>query len=181
MLHVIDIDTMPAGLEMDALVAGVMGLNVIGEANCACPEGDWYISSQYPEKDWGHMRPVFLRKCICDRAAECDAIFAKECPDLAEYIFGDHLKDDTVLGHRKGCLGVVSEYSVLIFPAWEVVEKFRTPQSHGIRISIGTVRVNVIIFGEPDAEYGATADTAPLAICRAAWKAKETLNGRKAN
>jgi len=116
----------------------------------------------------------------CDRAAECDVIFAKECPDLAEYIFGDHLKDDTVLGHRKGCLGVVSEYSVLISPAWEVVEKLRKEGIEIVLCGQGDRGFSVCLkrynewpnAADTLADYQ-VADTAPLAISQAALKARE--------
>ena len=120
----IDIDTMPAGREMDALVdIEIMGLDV-----CVCK----YVL------EWLYRLPFDS----LDPCHQCGKPFAK---------------------HR----------STSIAAAWEVVEKFRKEET--------PMEVTSGFFGPYSCRIASNhgwlamvqADTAPLAICRAALKAKQ--------
>ena len=160
---------LPAGRELDALVAEkVMGLNVLGEAHCAHPEGDWYICGGRADYtgDYGTIRPVYLHECKCDSAKEANADLIQHDPELADAVKVKEIKD-TVLGHiAYACLEVVPCYSTSIAAAWEVVEH-KFPGAHvelerdeawGNKWSCTIGRIEI------------TAKTAPLAICYAALK-----------
>lgn len=118
-----DIDTMPAGREMDALVAEMMGISprVWLETDCACA----YCGQQ---ARWCGTR------AWCSQCSEW-----RHCP--------------------------YKEYSDEIDPAWEVVEKM----SPFIELVRGGADWVVIVPDRAEVQ----AETAPLAICRAALKAVE--------
>ena len=138
--QVIDIDTMPVGPEMDALVAEkVMG---------------WKRSKQTSHNYW-EGRFEFL--------TSSDGYQIYRVENVGDWVGNTH---ESELYFRERC-----SYSTSISAAWEVVEKLRTPQSHGIVIAIGHNGFRVDIY-KADDEWDAYADTLPLAICRAAWKAK---------
>ena len=178
-LKTIDIDTMPAGREMDAFVAEkVMGLQVLGNAHCACPEGDWYICGTQKDYtgDYGTIRPVYLRKCGCDGAKKSNAELVKDNPELADTMKEKEI-DDIVHGHISyACLEVVPEYSTSIAAAWEVAEKLRKSHCCVIVFSdydfIWEVRL-IVPEGDHKPYVVETDETAPGAICRAALKANQ--------
>ena len=179
----IDIDTMPAGREIDALVAEkVMGIVILGEARCAAPEGDWMVLSGLDDLDdtYGVTRSVYLDMCHCENLDRGDQELAKENPHLVDTICQNR-KERQVFGHDVICLGVVSEYSNFMEPAWQVVEKvckdtYAVFEIRGTRGHLATFRLppsdrSEDIQGDVRASSGLNA--APLAICRAAWKAKQ--------
>lgn len=150
MVAQIDINAIPAGPEMNALVAEhVMGLQVLGEANCACPEGDWYISDAEPQKNWGHMMPVYLQQCLCH-------LHEKETDELHERLFG-HL--------MHGCLDVVPHWSTSIVAAWKVWEWAKQDKERWVKFVWA-------LSGAQSGIHSLCYELNPLAICRAAWKAK---------
>ena len=94
--------------ELDARVATVLGLDVVGEG--------W--AHQDPELlHWWHptsamrsgneLQPMYLAHCVC-------GLYADEEPD--------EWTPDKMLGHYPGCLEVVAFYSERIEVAWPVVE-----------------------------------------------------------
>ena len=129
----IDIDTMPAGREMDALVAEFMGW-MIYPFDEHRGNHEWLDNlSNYPYLTDQHGYYLLWRKP----------------------------KED---GERWSP-------STFIAAAWEVVEKlFRT----GWNVSVDTDLLGfcATVWNEDDGQYFNCANTAPLAICRAAWKAR---------
>ena len=71
----------------------------------------------------------------------------------------------------------LAHYSTSIAAAWEVAEKLRADTEYDFRITAYSWGVTSQLMGGTWKvsfhEYEAIADTAPLAICRAAWKAKQ--------
>ena len=145
-----NIDEMPAGREIDALVAEkIMGMTVVGKATCLLAEG-FVIQSENdgaPVPKWHSVEPVFVEDCICD--IETD--------------------DRKLFGHQIGCLEVVPFFSTDIAAAWQVVEKLaeKTTDTVDLRQSINPRGWNCVI-GNPDARLIVWAETAQMAICKAA-------------
>lgn len=78
-----------SGPDLDAAVARVLGLNVVGMARCWAPEGDWIVCSD--QKDGGTIRPVYV-----------DQDEVPGDPDLVSPL---------VCGYQRWQLLVVPEYS----------------------------------------------------------------------
>ncbi len=151
------IDALPAGRELDALVAEkVMGYEVK-------PLSAW--PDKYPSRE---DRSKLVRSVWMVRDAMNPICFIEGNPRSPKVGDSD--------GHWSPC--DIPSYSTSIAAAWEVVEKLtkifgltmtRLPNDDSWEISI--YRLN------EDGDYMATADdivsaaTAPLAICRAALKA----------
>lgn len=106
-----NIDEMEAGPELDALLAGLTGLNVLGfinverEPECCCEQHwtipfDRYARVEHYDVD---VRPVYLKECCCDLIDESD-------PDYVDYF-----------GHTLHCLGVVLPYSTVDAATWKLV------------------------------------------------------------
>ena len=129
-LQTIDIDTMPAGREMDARVA---------------------------EKVMGAI-------CSCDRSPQ-------------ENFYGDPFYCAI---HGIDTMGSVHHYSASIAAAWEVWEKTKEDQDAWPRFCKALIQdwagdIDLEHLRFPDI-YDALKHISPLAICRAAWKAKEHSN-----
>ena len=169
-----DIDKLEAGWELDALIATKpFGLNVLGNVNvlrdpeCCCGQ-HWMIPFDYYADVADHgvdERPVFLSDCMCE--------------------FRDD-EDVDYFGHISGCLDVVSPYSTDITAAWKLLTEI--VDSTGAAMELmdyggpeGDFERYACIFVKEKrkssglTEWGAEgwANTAPLAICRAALKATE--------
>ena len=164
---------MEAGRELDALVAERLGLNVLGEAICCCPEGYWYVDSEIEGYvgSMGHIKPVYFNQCHCERLDEGDKEMAAENPHLIEAI-AENRRERHVLGHDAMCLEPVNEYSTSIAAAWELVDKDHPcgwfDKYYIARYGGG---YGVFLLGERHYAVAFTsADTAPHAICLAFLK-----------
>jgi hypothetical protein len=157
-------DELKAGRELDALIAEkVMGLRVVGRAKAETFEckDDYLIIAE------GGDEPVFLSqgRCMCEDDEGLPGFPASE--EL-------HL-----FGHLRYCLDVVLHYSTDIAAAWQVIEKIRLGNSMMIDVSCGNGRLGwrcyIRVFEKRadghDREAFETANTAPLAICRAILRA----------
>ena len=148
MIQTVNIETLSAGREMDALVAEkVMGHTVTKERH-----------------------PIAWKRGKHPSRAGEDVVLWRD------YYFCEDKRDSD--GDRY----IVCHYSTSITAAWEVVEKLCRDEYAAFEIR-GTrghrATFNLPSEGAFDGYSG--QNEAPLAICRAAWKAKEALNGRKTN
>ena len=144
---------MPAGRELDALVARMMDLDVLGLAPCVeYPGGGPYVESlpsgEVSRYNLG-MQPVYLRDCLCEYYR----------PEYGVKRFG----------HSCQCLGVVPDYSTDIAAAMDVLSKarwdggwFQINPGHAGRNYVCII--NNISSGDEK--------TISLAICKAALLAK---------
>ena len=83
------------------------------------------------------------------------------------------IKEGTLMmSDPQGLVGVVPDYSTSISAAWEVVEKTRLFDNAHLRRDLWN-EIRWQIVAEPSEEILASADTAPLAICRAVLKTVE--------
>jgi len=129
------------GAFLDALIAQeVLGITILGFTECEVgwTSYKWEIVQDSPD-DWVEIRPVALTHCYCDDD-DAHSFYRK-------------------MGHKEICLSVVPHYSTEIVHAWAIIDRFP----------------HAIIYKYPDTRWAAWiggvyqfADTAPLAICRAA-------------
>lgn len=147
----------PAGRELDALVAEkVMGL-VPGKDFGEWPEHQWRRNAKgeidYVEQGERHGGPV------CDR---CEFGYCQHCPGEREE------------AKAHPCEIEPDDYSTDIAAAWQVVERLLTMDPERIQFSIESRypewTVNTWCRAE-DNNVCVVAETAPLAICRAALRA----------
>ncbi len=152
--------------ELDAAVARVMGLDVIGEAWARpFPDGGggWAVGDR--EWEGRSLQPVWVAHCVCE-------FYPSDEPEWDE---------DPVLGHYPGCFDVVSEYSADIAAAWRVVEwmeKVHEPSymlvlAHHIDEWAAWFSVPINHPEYNTRQYGWMAPTECEAICRAFLKAME--------
>lgn len=164
-------------LELDALVAQkVLGLNVVGEAMCASPEGDWVIcgAKETLTGHYGTLRPVYLRECRCGNLRQSAAEMEERNPDLREARREEKFRS-ILFGHNiHACLEVVRCYSTDIAEAWEI---FDIVKLRAIRRARGGFDVPYRDCGDPmvhvvvhDCCGSVWAPTAPRAICLAALR-----------
>jgi hypothetical protein len=144
---------MSAGMGVDALVASrVFGHTVLGDADCF-NEGGWLVLGE--AKGDGGDRPAFLRRCIC-RERDNESWWPR------------------ALGHYASCLEVVPEYSEETADAWSLLEYFAGPICDHRAVIVskteedGLWRCSIGARDDMDYDNTAFADTAALAICRAA-------------
>lgn len=155
------IDAMPAGAEMDALIAErVMGWR---PPSGGLPEGRW---ESLPESNARSLAKITGMRHVA----------TKQEVTLEEWRSAFHWRDE-----RGGCWHGPAAYSTEIAAAWLVVEKLRP--THGFWIDGDGDNEDIYNLGyEVDFQHGmpgspgfskgtATSDSAPLAICRAALKA----------
>ena len=107
------------GRELDARVATVLGLDVLGEAWAWESWGGpgWFVEDS--EWEGRSLQPVWLAHCVCE-------FYPSDEPEW---------DDDPVLGHYPGCLEVVASYSERIAAMEEVLDKLRE-----------TCRVDIICY-----------------------------------
>ena len=147
--------------ELDFQISALLGYPVLGRACVANVEGDWLVYKFLSEDD-DDNEDVCLVGCRC---AEIDVL-----PDKP---------DAKIYGHYVACLTVVPYYSVDIGSVWQVVEALRAKGLHLLlndtltqyRARFYTIKDTSSIQALQDGLYFEFADTAPLAICRAALKA----------
>lgn len=158
------IDDMQAGREMDALIAEkVMRLTVFDVAPaCQYEDGSWQVKRADSFDTEPH--PIYLKECRCETIRN-DSL-------LSQLIEGG------LFGHYANCLDVVPFYSTDIAAAWQVVEKleynwnlYRDMGKCGHEETQGDKLYRFIYSAPGMSMAGTTAETAPLAICRAALKA----------
>ena len=153
------IENLPAGSEMDALVAEILGYDVLGITHCLPdPEGLGYYLAYERLEDWeivcSELRPVYLYQCACE--------FAKP-------------NDKKYFGHVAGCLEICKEYSEEDNYAFEAVDWL---VGKGYPVTISTYQDNSYCQVYEIEEKRSWADwyshisdgegkTRPLAICRA--------------
>ena len=153
------IENLPAGPELDALVAEILGYDVLGITYCLPdPECTGYYLAYESLEDWqiprGELRPVYLYDCVCE--------FAK--PSAKNYF-----------SHVAGCLEIIKEYSLEDNYAFEVVDWL---VGKGYPVTISTYQDNSYCQIYEIEEKGNWADwysrisdgegkTRPLAICHA--------------
>ena len=172
---------MKAGPKLNTLVAEAMGLEVLGSVVCQMDPEDsiaWHGSPcpGHPEDDegkcglWYPKLPVYLKGCHCELLDEEEDL---EWDKWHEKAFG----------HYGACMEIVPFYSEYIVAAMEVVERLRaqdwevdirgcysSPHKCAHPWSAFFVESGLgKPFGRMAKDYG---DTAPLAICLAALKAK---------
>ncbi len=141
-----EIENMPAGITMDALIAEkVLGQKIMGLCR-GWYDGGWLVMGE-PK---GDGEDVFCRlsKCLCDIVEEME-----ECRIINPKLYG----------HETSCLEVVPEYSTQIQEAWGLVKGFKGDFELRVQNEI----CHRATFFIPSQEFEAFADTAPLAICRA--------------
>lgn len=145
------------GRELDAAVARhVMGIDVLGEANCACYDGDWSVFGPVEDDDSGHVSRLVYAEHTDDPWAG---------PDFAG------LNYPRLFGFTPLALGVVPDYSTEHDPAFfAMVEKVREA---GWAVEMyanrkGDACVVVLVRCDPFHDVEASADTLPLAFARAA-------------
>lgn len=137
----IDIDTMPAGREMDALVAEAMG---------------WKRSKRTHHEYW-EGRFEFLT------SPDGHQIYRVE--NVGDWVGNTH---ESEIYFREKC-----SYSTSIAAAWEVAEKLAN-EAYAMYLYCGGAASWHCNFGQSwEGTLTGHADTAPLAICRAALKATE--------
>ena len=163
------IDSMKVGPELDALVAEILGYDILGITPCLLdPECGGYYLSYDKLADWetlmAESRPVFLYRCVCELGRP---------------------EDKNYFGHNAGCLGVVKEYSLEDTFAFEVVD-WLVEQGYSITVITSANKSFCRIF-EPDDSWEPNesvpqtfkwinegrGETRALAICRASLKAFE--------
>ncbi len=96
------IDNMPAGPELDALVAKILGYDVLGITNCVSDYVGGYDILYDCKPVCPILRPVYLRGCCCGE-------FRKD-------------KDIDYFGHFAACLEVAPEFSKDDKSAFEIVD-----------------------------------------------------------
>lgn len=168
-----DVLAMPAGPEMDALVAErVMGVTVVGTAACWMPDGGWSVYGNAGKAgDACEVRPVRVSPfgCHCEVAKRFEW-------DGNEWVA-------SAGGHHRACLAMVPHYSTDIADAWQVVEKYQDRETGGwmgIYPSIPPLKSRVEVCRPHGFDAGELPDVAtmggvlsvragaiPLAICRA--------------
>jgi len=152
------IEKMPAGPEMDALVAEILGYNVLGITHCWPDHECFGYDVPYElledcEISWTELRPVYLDHCVCE--------FAK--PDDKRY-----------WEHGAGCLGVVPEYSLEDMYAFDIVD-WLVEQDYRVNVTVSPDGAYCQIYKLRDKDFFANlyeaisygiGETRPLAICR---------------
>jgi len=137
-----NIDNMPAGREMDALVGKAIGAE--------------------PKKCWEILN-----------ADETATAFSAESRWEAERFLRDHLNrmpDSWLKDYHVGHWDFYKSYSTNIAAAWEVVEKLKDKNIFFI-IHPWVDKCLLEVYGDSYRRGNLSADTAPLAICRASLKA----------
>ena len=159
----VDVDDMPAGHEMDALVAErVMGL-VRGADFGRWPEHVWRRDVH------GEVENI-----------ECGGNHSGPHCDRCHYGYCRHCADEAEAAQTQPCEIHPPSYSANITAAWMVVEKL---QSLGLSTSIlsdwhGNRRCRISRRSEVVVDAANWSETAALAICRAALQASAELQRR---
>lgn len=151
---ILDIDNLTTSRETDALIAElIMGYKVLGYTTCVYADGDWTIHPDTDPNGWAchaEYGPVYLGECYCDIIGEEDLL-------PRSYRFADH---------STACLKVVPHYTFNIADAWALMEKEDFSTLFLTRREKKWVFLKQI---SPDVVF-VEAETAPLAICKAALK-----------
>jgi len=162
-----DIENMPAGRQMDALVGEkVMQLEVLGMSKVQ-PDydgGGYGVVFDRDLPDHYPVRPIYVSDCCCEELRQ---------PGDIDY-----------WGHYAGCLDVVAHYSTDIAAAWEVAHHIGR-QRFSVRYRFIEAIEELLPTVMPEEMRASCyqmdrlwallfyADLCPL-ICRAALKAVET-------
>lgn len=156
-----EIERLNAGPKMDALVAEVLGYDVLGIVPCRPdPEcSGYFLSYNRPNGPWqidgAPLRPVYLSHCACEFTEPGDQDY---------------------FGHNAGCLGIVNEYSLDDSCAFEIVD-WLVEQSYSVLVETRHSNISYCqICKMKDKEHLAGFEECigwgegrkrPLAICRA--------------
>lgn len=180
--------TMPAGRELDAIVAErVMGQTVLGRATAVFVEGEWSIHPESDPEGWAcyaGLEPLYLDHCLCDVAERprnwpCETDEEREMMEQADREDAEQRARERARfnGHVASCLAVVPRYStdraaalhlldLLVDRGWSwQCELVRRDCYHVLlwpSTSSGTL---------PNADL--KEETLALAVCRAALEATE--------
>ena len=147
-----EIDNLLAGPEMDALVAEILGYNVLGITHCFPePECTGYYLTYKSLEDWqipgAELRPVYLYDCACEFAEPGDKRY---------------------FGHTAGCLEIVPEFSEDDCQSLEILKKYLWWKAESDLSEDGSICWHIRIGEPPNHKwFSGIGETIALAICRA--------------
>ena len=170
-LQTIDIDTMPAGREIDALVAALLGVDIPTPELAKAQVGMSYVVSTGPVFKLKDGRSVSMPEgSTLPDVPGTNHWNARYGIVVADFL-GDEIRDE-IAAYRLP----PKPYSTSMDAAWEVVEKLKHLGFTLGFLSNEDERLQWDVSFGPNGRSEKNCvyeDTAPLAICRAALKAKE--------
>jgi len=162
----IDIDKIPAGREMDKLMAERVFGSMVKEIDL------------HPSDKFAYHDKLFLfSKCCCDSMREHEFRDKHDEQQLGisikqREIFERRRQGNWVHGHHRYCFVPLGYYSISISAAWEIIEAIRRMGNRNLLVIQWSSQEWDVSFCYVNGKSMGVgrAPTAPLAICRAAFK-----------